>query len=781
MDEVPRMVDVPAQALETRHAAPFTDSASPPSEARVGEIERGESLGRYVVLGLLGKGGMGMVYAAYDPELDRKVALKLLISGDSPLPVDTGSDTSCQRVRLIREAQALAKLSHPNVISVYDTGTVDGRVFMAMEYVEGVTLREWGAETHRNWREVLAMYDKAGEGLAAAHAAGLTHRDFKPGNVMVGESGGVYVLDFGLVHDRPAAPTQPWPPACDGDLTIPDPPTLPDGGLGPANAAMENTADVTVAHPGANAGPPPSVTGLSGRSGHSSELTEFGSAMGTPAYMPPEQYEGTATHARSDQFSFCVALYESLYGERPFKGPSFDDLHRATLRGVIADPEDTCGVPNWVRSIVLKGLATDPTQRHANMPELLERLRRDPVQRRRQVAATLLGLGVLVTGVWAYLASQAAPPTVCGRGKDQVAQVWNQGAEQEGRVAFIATGLAYAASAHAGASEILAQYADDWSVMHRQTCEATRVWGEQSEALLDRRMSCLRRRIDALRGLVSVFRQADPGTVTRATNTAMSLPDLSGCEDTEALLARIALPEAAEARERVTQLQARHAELTQLVNSVQLDDARPKVHELIQDAEEVRYRPILAEAHGLLAILESMAGDTKLAIPASRTAMYIAEAVGSYEVAAHASLNLMWNDVYMSRNFDKAADYQSHSEALLERAGEPPLLVARMYRVQAAVLEPQGRSDEREVFARKELEIYREHLRPGDPRTTRALVMLAYSVASPLRQDTEEAAALIRESLEIGRARASGGVSEILCMGERAEKVRKPCPDEHRQ
>src|SRR4051812_10268762 len=245
-------------------------------------LPRGSAVGRYVVLERIGSGGMGVVYAAYDPELDRKVALKLLRP-------DRAGAAGEAALRLQRGAQAIARLSDPHVVAVYDAGTFGDQVFVAMELMEGRTLRQWLGEGKRGWREIVDVFVAAGRGLAAAHAAGLVHRDFKPDNVLLGTDGRVKVADFGLAR-----------PVGDAD---------PGGGEA---ALMES----------------PGSRGLL-----ATPLTEWGVAMGTPAYMAPEQLRGERADARSDQFSFCVALWEALYGRKPFAGESFREMLDAERRG----------------------------------------------------------------------------------------------------------------------------------------------------------------------------------------------------------------------------------------------------------------------------------------------------------------------------------------------------------------------------------------------------------------------------------------------------------------
>src|SRR5262245_11493 len=268
-----------------------TIPARPGARDRPGKrtLEKGTALGRYVSLARLGSGGMSEVYAAFDPQLDRRVALKLLRPD-----VVAGMAAEEGRARVLREAQALARLSHRNVVAVHDVGTESGEIFIAMEYVDGVTVRTWLAEHERTWREILNVFLDAGRGLAAAHEAGLVHRDFKPDNVLVTPTGRVVVLDFGLARgaggpETPGAPSVRTPPTQPERLTLPP---------SPGN---------------------PSTPSL-GRAPLDTPLTKMGDLMGTPRYMSPEQLGAALVDGRSDQFSFCVSLYEALHGQRPFPG-----------------------------------------------------------------------------------------------------------------------------------------------------------------------------------------------------------------------------------------------------------------------------------------------------------------------------------------------------------------------------------------------------------------------------------------------------------------------------
>ncbi|MFP2933416.1 protein kinase domain-containing protein, partial [Pyxidicoccus sp. 3LG] len=266
-------------------------------------LARGATLSRYVVLERIGSGAMGVVYAAYDPELDRQVALKVLRP--------EGRLVEELRLRLLLEAQALARLSHANVVTVHDVGRYGDGVFLAMELVDGVTLAEW-LKQPRAWEEVLRVFTGAGRGLAAAHAAGLVHRDFKPTNVLVGRDGRARVTDFGMA--RP----------------------LNRGDDAPSRGQVEP-------------GPSPSSV-------LASPLTRTGVLLGTPAYMAPELLQGQRADALSDQFSFCVALYEALYGQRPFEGDSLETVARSAREGRVRPPGRDAKVPSWVRRALLRGL-----------------------------------------------------------------------------------------------------------------------------------------------------------------------------------------------------------------------------------------------------------------------------------------------------------------------------------------------------------------------------------------------------------------------------------------
>ncbi|EDM78531.1 serine/threonine kinase family protein [Plesiocystis pacifica SIR-1] len=480
-------------------------------------LRAGEKLGRYSVLGTLGAGAMGVVYAAYDPELDRRVAIKVIRPQKK--------SGALVQARLLREAQALARLSHPNVVAVHDVGSeADGRVFVAMEFVSGQTLDALDLPS-RDWAEAVAIFRAAGRGLAAAHAAGLIHRDFKPTNVMRREDGRVIVLDFGL-----------------------------------ARAARERGADESSADdaPRLDPEPPPDFQQLEASSTFDAQLTRTGSLLGTPAYMAPELYGGGSATPLSDQFAFCVAVYEALYGERPFRGESLASIYFNMAQDQVAPAPPNSTVPTSLRAALLRGLASKPEARWPTMDALLEALGADPRRRRRTLVSALASVAALVAvGVGAFtIGSQRGEPTdqapaVCTGGRAQMEAVWSEATRAELEAAIAGVDLPYAATTAPRVAARLDAYAEDWIAMHRDACEATRVRKEQSEQLLDLRMACLDRRKQELGGIAELLAEPDAALVERALSAAGGLSDIEACADLDALSSVAPPPAAGPVRERV--------------------------------------------------------------------------------------------------------------------------------------------------------------------------------------------------------------------------------------
>ena len=319
--------DAAARARAAIASQLFGDAPAPAST---------RALGRYRIEAQIGAGGMGVVYRAHDPELDRRVAVKILHAG--------AAEGSRGRQRMIREARAMARVAHPNVIHVYDVGAVDDEVFVAMELVDGVSLARWLGAAARPFAAILERFLAAGEGLAAAHRAGLVHRDFKPENVLCGADGRVRVLDFGLARAA-------------------------EGGSRGGESSGEgsgSTSEGEVASPTDGA--------LIGLGDLGASLTRTGAILGTPRYMAPEQCLGRPTDARSDQFSFCVALYEAAYKVPPFGGRSVHEYLDEVVAGAVRAPPAGSGAPEWLWPVLQRGLSREPGDRFPAMAELLAAL-----------------------------------------------------------------------------------------------------------------------------------------------------------------------------------------------------------------------------------------------------------------------------------------------------------------------------------------------------------------------------------------------------------------------
>ena len=353
------------------------DTISPQQLAQ--KLKRGAIVGRYLILDELGAGGMSVVYKAHDPDLDRTVALKLV------LPF-VGEQAVQFRDFLLREAQALARLAHPNVVAVHDVGTFESQVFLAMEYVDGQTLRQWLKEERRGHREVLQQFLAAGQGLAAAHRAELVHRDFKPDNVIIGKDGRVRVLDFGLVHATNELRSEPMLPIVF--------PSLPPAAL-PQLSDETNTPVLRQ--------PPPSISSITPVTPRllASSLSQAGYLLGTPRYMAPEQHLRQRVDGRTDQFGFCAALYEALYGGPPFNYKTMSELREEVLAGRFAPAPKAAKVPNRLRAILLRGLSPEPAARWPDMESLLSELGKDPSaawRRAGMIAGGVAALTAVVVG-----------------------------------------------------------------------------------------------------------------------------------------------------------------------------------------------------------------------------------------------------------------------------------------------------------------------------------------------------------------------------------------------
>jgi tetratricopeptide (TPR) repeat protein/predicted Ser/Thr protein kinase len=763
-------------------------------QARSAEPAAVTIIDRYRVLRELGRGGMGVTYLAYDETLDRKVAIKLVHPG-----VQGGMRA---QLRLRREAQALARLAHPNIVHVYEVGTFQERVFIVMEFVRGQTLDAWLASGQRAWPEILEVFRQAGKGLRAAHAAGMVHRDFKPANVLVGDDDRVRVVDFGLARLSEQLDSIPDELATGSDL--------------------DSMAD---------------------EDGASSELdlslTRTGARLGTPAYMPPEQLAGRAVDVRSDQFSFCVSLYEAVYGDRPFAGNDAVTLQDSIERGVVRRPHDSA-VPTWVETAVMRGLAADPAARWPTMDALLGALARDPAQIwRRLLLGGALGLSLLSLGA-ALLAVIAverdARAKRCSGAADELDVVWNDERRQAVQRTILGTEVPYAADTWERTATALDRYAKEWKDASTDACEDTMVRVEQSEGVRYLRVLCLADRRRSMHALVETLTGVDATTITEASAAVSTLPRIGSCADMHYLRARVAPPRDSELASRVDALRGQLALAREKEDIGEYEAALALAQEVARLASEVEHPPLMAEAWLRVGSLHAELGAYAEAEAILRDAFFEARRAEHREVAGEAAARLVFVLGERLSRFEEARTWGQHAEIEIEAAGVPELRalllnnlgqvflrqqrlaeaaefhhqavalttrvlgpehpdVGRWLSNLALVAREQGHYEQAERDHRRALAITEKALGPGHPH----VAALTYNLGTVLHAqgDREQAAAHFRSALaKMERTLDSGhpylahpllGLAtlqlelarpaEALPLAERAQRVLEAHPD----
>ncbi len=626
------------------------------------ELQPGTQAGRYMILSRLGRGGMGVVYKAYDPELDRRVALKLL-----SVKAGSGSLADRARERLLREAKALAQLSHPNVVAAYDVGTLGQDVFVAMELVEGWTLKEWIVQKQPTVWEKVAVLQAAGLGIAAAHEAGLIHRDIKPDNIIVGQDGRVRVLDFGLARV----------------------------------AVSEETAR---AKPIAERNSEPLISGelTSGGSFLDTPMTQAGAIVGTPGYMAPEQYRGEATDEQTDQFSFCVTLYELLYGQRPWRAKKYGALKAKVLAGEMEAPPAAAKVPASYRRIVMRGLALAKQDRYGSMASLLAELGRDPrVARRKKLSLALIVLLVVGAFTGAY-ALQAKKQQLCQGAKSKLAGVWDQKIKRKVEEKFIATGRSNGQDTYQRVAKALDSYAESWVAMSSDACRATHFRGEQSGELLDLRMNCLDRRLAELSALVALFgHDLDGAVLDKAVTAVLGLRSLAACADKEALAAAYPPPDDPKAKMRVQDLSRQIGSAAALLQTGGYRAGAELAVEIVQAAEQLAYPPAQAEALSLLGYLQSSAGQSQAAVRTFRQAIGQASAARDDLLFAQSVIGLMGVLGCELGRYQEALSLETIASALVDRAGGNADLGAKISNILGIIFKRKGELEQ----ARKHYQI----------------------------------------------------------------------------
>lgn len=647
------------------------------------QLERGASVGRYVILDVVGEGGMGIVYAAYDPELDRKLALKLLRTASSERRAER------RRLRLIREAQAMARLSHAHVITVHDVGTIDDQVFVAMEFIDGCSLAEWIRMEH-GWRRVVDVFVQAGEGLAAAHAAGLVHRDFKPDNVMLTAEHRAVVTDFGLARAA---------------------------GRRDASQSRE-----------------PDMLGNPSRASLSTTVTAAGAIMGTPAYMSPEQHEGRDVDARSDQFAFAVALYEALFGVRPFPGDDVASLAYNVGAGNTRPAPSRTDVPGWVRQVLLKALSVGPSERYASMDEMLEALRRERSGKRPWSWATLGFAGVVATGVAAGFWIDGGDDP-CTGGAEQLEAVLGPDAREPVQAVFRNSPLPFAPDGWAAIDATLSGYAQTWLAAHAEVCDAQ---STASPSLSASRSACLERRLGDVDAVLTVLAQGHPRALQRGLQAVSELPSPQRCRTA---------PAASE-----SSLYGELARVTALQRAGLAQEGLQAARELVERTPSTEDLGLQAEARVRLASLQRSASRLALAEFNFKEALGLALQSGNDPFAADAAVALV--DIIGSdpKRTREAEGWEGVATALQERAGASVTERAALLAAEAQLLEVSGRLDGARRPLQEAAELLEEAYGEHDARVASVWAALGHralrardpSTAGPL---FERALGVVRSAL----------------------------------
>ncbi|MCB9568733.1 MAG: serine/threonine protein kinase [Myxococcales bacterium] len=502
-------------------------------------------VGRFFIFRRLGVGGMGEVLLGYDEELSRKLAIKLWRAQ---------GEAEELRTRMRREAQALARLSHPNVVQVYEVGDHRGQLYLAMEYVEGETLREWVRAAKRPTAAIVERYVQAGRGLVAAHRAGILHRDFKPDNAIVGADGRVRVLDFGLARADSRGADEA--PAGELDLGLP----LKTDSLG-------------------------------------ASVTRAGSLLGTPAYMPPEQLSRESTDARADVYAFTASLWEALHGVRPYTGKTPLELLAAIHERRPREGEGR-SIPGWLRAALLRGLAPEADERWPTMAALVATLEGGARRRRWRIGAALgIGAGALVLAGVAYSRAElAGRVAACEARGAEIAATWGEDQRAAVRAGLVASGLPHAPATADRVEAILNKYAETWSYAQVEACQHATIDGRWDPPTVAAADACLDELRGSLDGLGLALAGADAGAVTQAVEAASGLQPADLCVDAEALARRPRLPEDEAARAQAAALQRELGRALALAAAGRFADARKANDGLVERADALAWPPLQAKA-----------------------------------------------------------------------------------------------------------------------------------------------------------------------------------------
>jgi tetratricopeptide (TPR) repeat protein/predicted Ser/Thr protein kinase len=599
---------------------------------------------RYTVEKVLGAGAYGTVYAAHDPTLERVVALKVLAAG---------ADESA----LLEEARAAAKVSHPNVIEIYEVGTTDdGKVFLAMELVEGETLRQRIERERPGLKETLDIFAQVGRGLAAVHGAGLVHGDFKPENVLLGRDGRPRVADFGLAR------------------------------------AKDPTAGARV--------------------GQRGEVT------GTPRYMAPEQHLGEDLDARADQFAFCVALFEAVCGRHPFAAGSYEELRKSVVEGDgLPDTRWPASVPRWLRALLRSGLARNPALRWPSMKEIVAALERD---RMRAWRWGMAAAGAVVMAVLGGIVLTRAEPVllaVCRAPAQTVEPIWGEARKNEIRQALLATGVSYAAQTWEHLDGTFTAYMETWRDTRDRVCASFAK--DEAKSGLDPRARCLAHRLADVAALSEVLVEADAEVVARAVEAATALRPADDCLQRTAADDPAPPPvtdsvRVAEIREALSRVRAHR-------QAGRVEPVRNEMESLATAAASLEYAPLEAEARLELGFVLDEAGEYAASAEAHKSATWIADASGHPQVAAEAAVHAIHTIGARQARPKEALAWAETARTQLDKLGPGTLLESHYHNNVSAVRVATGEYEQALVDSERAVALKTELLGPDHIDTARSL------------------------------------------------------------
>jgi eukaryotic-like serine/threonine-protein kinase len=708
--------DDPTATLTEASGAAWGQTEPRPPEAAF-TLATGTLIGRYVVVDRVGAGGMGTVYAAYDTQLARRVAIKVLRAEASMVDA---------QARLLREAQAMARLTHPNVLTVHDVGTFGNGVFIAMEFIDGQNLRAWLREGHP-WREALAALKESGRGLAAAHAAGIVHRDFKPENVLIGRDGRVVVADFGIARALG--------PSASGDGS------LPGNGSGPPS------------------GPPPAVSGEPGsvaeaRTGESLQpvsapletpLTETGAMIGTVGYMAPERAFEGRDDARTDQFSFGVTLYRALYGQPPFVYSGLQSYLKALLDPPRPPPAGT-QVPSWIHDVVRRALSYDASERFGSMTDLLAALERDPTRRRR--AWVLGACAVVLAGVGgaATVHHQRVVRDECRAGERIIADSFNPAVRANVEATLRGVHVAQASDIAARTMRVLDQWSSDWAQAHREALEATRLRGEQSVAVMTDRVACLEAAREEMTSLVAILSRADDAVAKHAVSAAYDLPRPRACLGRNVTSASVGLPDDPTARTRVLALRRKVAEVKELDAATKYDEAIAVATPALAEARAIPHRRSEAQLLVALGDAQRQLGDPELATATWQDALAASEAAGDDSLSAALAAKVAFELGDVMEKPREARRWLALARGIFEReGGADERAEAELLESELAVVSAEGHPEQTIALRDRLLALLIRMYGPKHPRVAAAINNEACDLYSLGRQ--EDAVSEFRRSI----------------------------------